>query len=105
MAVDLADIDAGEPAGEEIGDRCLQLHRDLQVVGKMVERAERQDAERVLGADQRRGDRVLGAVAAAGDDGLAALRHGAARELRDLAAARGKEDARSAPCRANKAAI
>ena len=60
----------------------------------MVERAERQDAERAVGADQGRGDRAQGAIAAGGDDRLAAVGHGAAREVRDLAAILGKDDTR-----------
>ena len=92
MAVDLADIDPGEPAGEEIGDGRLELQRDLQILGEVVERAQGQDAQRVLAAHQRRGDRAQSAVAAAGHHRLAPLRHGLARQFGKLAAVAGKDD-------------
>ena len=46
----------------------------------MVERAERQDAERLLGAGEERGDRAHSPVAAARDDRARAVRERASRE-------------------------
>ena len=52
--------------------RLVELGRNAEVAREMVERAERQDAERRLGPDQRRGRRADRAVAAADDQQLVA---------------------------------
>ena len=52
---------------------CLvQVHRDLQNFREVIQRAERQHAERRGPAGEYRRDRVHGAVASAGDDGIGA---------------------------------
>ena len=54
--------------GDRTATASAELERNAEVLGEVVERAERQDAEGDAGVDQRRGDRADRAVAAAGDD-------------------------------------
>ena len=67
-AVDLADVDPRRvPFGQE-RHRVVELERNAEVLGEVVERAERKDAEDDAAVDQRRRDGADRAVAAAGDD-------------------------------------
>ena len=60
-------------AGDDRLHRRVEVERDADVLGEVVERAERQHAERSLRADECRGDGADRSVAAGGDDGAAAF--------------------------------
>jgi hypothetical protein len=74
-AIDLAHIDLGRHALHRIGHGLVQIERNLQVLGEVVQRPQRQHAQPHRRAGQHRGHRVDGAVAAAGDHRGRALRH------------------------------
>ena len=66
-------------------DGGVEVERNAGVLGEMIERAERYDAERGLRADERRRNGVDRAVAAGSDDGAAAVLGVAAGDRRQLA--------------------
>ena len=85
-AVELADVDQLGLAVDDRLYRRVEVERNADVLGEVIERAERQHAERGLRADERRGDGAHRAVAAGGDDGAAAALRIAAGDGRQLAA-------------------
>ena len=86
LAVDLADVDAVDlPLGDQ-PDGGLGIGRELEVAGEVVERAERQDAERHLAVHQHRGHGPDGAVAAAGHHRIGPRLHRRAHGVADLLA-------------------
>ncbi len=78
----LTKVDAALAAGGDDLGRFLEIEWNAEIAREMVERAERQDAERRLGAGERRGGRGDRAVAAADDQQwVAALGDGAGAHL------------------------
>lgn len=69
----LAHVDRGDAPGGQRPHGSLQVEGYPQVLREVIERAERQHAERRGGPDQGRGHRADGAVAAAGRHDLRAL--------------------------------
>jgi len=96
MAVHLADIDAGEPAVRTLATAASSSSGIFRSLARVVERAERQDAQRMLPAHKSGGNRAQGAVAPTGHHRLAALCHRLARQLGQLVAVAGKDHARLA---------
>ena len=74
--------------------RLRRIERNAQVLGEMVERAERQDAERRAAAAHHVGHRADRAVAARGHQHRRTLPQRTPRELPDLLAARESVDSR-----------
>ncbi len=75
----------------------LQLERDSQILGEMVEGAEGQDAERNIAVHQHRRRRIDGAVTAARHQYLAPVLYRTFDEAADLLATPGDFDPRLAP--------
>ena len=92
MAVDFACVDRADIAGDDDFRRLFDIGRNTKVAGEMIERPQRQYAERNSGSHQPRGDCADGAVTAAGNDDPGA---GARRALRCrdelVASARGND--------------
>jgi hypothetical protein len=86
--VHLADIDTDDVAVAENPGRTIEVRRNRQVASEVVQRPERQNAERNLRPDELRGDRADGSIAAGRDDHRRPACHRGTREPRDLVAAR-----------------
>jgi hypothetical protein len=86
-SVDLADVDRPGLSARQDRDRVGELERDAEVLGEVVQRAERENSEDDAGVDQRCRDRAHRAVAAAGDDRARSPGDGAVDGRRDLVAA------------------
>ena len=67
-AVDLAHIDAFHSAGRHRPDRSCQVERNPLILGKVVERTQREHAEDGIGVHQHRCRRAQRAVTATDDD-------------------------------------
>ncbi len=79
-------------AVDDRADRFLQVGRHAGVAGEVVQRAEREHAERDRLAGERAGDRADRAVAAAGDDDVGLAREGRVDRGADLDAAARQAD-------------
>src|SRR5256714_7869445 len=86
LAVDLAHVDRDDAPLADAARGLTRVERDFQVLREVVERAEREHAERTVSASERRSDRADRAVASASDDRARAVRDRAPRELRQLRA-------------------
>lgn len=69
-AVDFADINLSRMPFDNIKRRLFRIERDTEIFCKIVERAERQNAECFIRADKFRRDRRQRSVAAARDNRL-----------------------------------
>ena len=65
LAIDLGEIDGALLALGDDADRLREVERDAEILGEMVERAQRQDAEGNAGVRQHACDGANAAVAAA----------------------------------------
>ena len=65
-AVDLGGVHARDAPGEQSARGLFEVEREAEVFGEVVERAEREHAERLVRVDEQGGDRADRAVAAAG---------------------------------------
>src|SRR5271170_264244 len=92
--VNLPDIHLRDLAGEEIANGGLEAQWNAGVLGKMVQCAHRQHAERGVGARQLAGQGVDRSVATPGHNRVAALAQGASGQRRDVVAPLGHDDLR-----------
>jgi hypothetical protein len=67
--------------------RGLEIGWNANILRKMIERAERQDAERRVGTDEGGRDRADGAVSAGSDDDPASILQRVARACMEVASA------------------
>src|ERR671931_677162 len=102
-AVHLAHVHRTDAPLADAARGLLDGERDAEVFREVVERAERQDAERLPRPREQRGHRAHRPVAAARDDGARAVRERATREAGDLLAPARQADAGLDAARAERA--
>ena len=94
LSVDLPDINLDRVVCDDRLRSSFQVERNRQILGEVVERAERQNSQRFVGVDQRRCDRVDRAVAAPGNNGRGVTSNCASREVQQALSIPGERDAR-----------
>ena len=97
LSVDLPDIDLDRVVCDDRSRGSFQVERNLQILGEVVERAERQNSQRLVGVDQRRCDCVDRTVAAPGNNGRGVTVNRASREFNQALSVPGDRDARLDP--------
>ena len=70
LAIHLADIDRTVHAARNDRDRILDGKRNSKILGEVIQRSQRNDAERNIRTGDRTRDRMDGTVSPAGDNGV-----------------------------------
>ena len=91
-AVDLADIHLGDLTGEEIADSSIEVQRNADIFGEMVQRTHRQNTERCISACELAGHCIDGPVTSSGHDRVTVLAQGACHQSLDVVPALGDHD-------------
>jgi hypothetical protein len=91
-AVDLPYVDTRRRTRTNGPHSPFQIERDAEVFGKMVQRAERQDAERRFRPNEGRGNSVDCAIPTPGNNDPAAPAHRLIRQFADLCPTAGKRN-------------